>query len=849
MTVATCCVLAGGAMAQVGFSIFSQSTGTYTPITGTQLSANMTASSGAGSLDAVSTALTFPGGFSFTFNGTPYTDCRVSTDGNITFGTNTTNSSAPLSSTTAWNGVVAAFARDLQGGYIFTSNRTTGNPVITVTNGGFDGITVGSVIFGSGIPVGATVVSKDEMAGTVTLSAAPTTTATGVYAWVWNGRINYELLGTAPNRTMVIQWSNFKPFGQTLTTVSGFRGNFQIRLNEADNSIEVVYGPCSPGVGTTITTGYQVGLRGPNNTFPTNVNNRTVVKGTNDWATSSPGTSNTSTCVYNDVAPSNVIPSGLTYRWDVAPALNVAAGTVIRTSTGCFGATESLSARITNAGTGAIDLTTDPVSVSVSVGGAGSGTLTGSVNTGTLASGATLDIPLTPTLDMSAAGTYTFATTASMTGDGNAGDNLANSQIVVTAPAAAPQLAEFTTFTGANLATVHPGWSEATGQAGPTGTTSTWEQANAAQETGLGSRTARVNLFFNTRREWIVAPRVTVVGATDELTFKAAMTDWNAIAADPEGMGASDDSVNVRISTNCGLSWTTIYSFNAANLNGVTNTLSPYVVPLGAYAGQQVIIGIFATDGTADNTADYDFHVDDVRIGTPPTCLAVTGLAITGATTTSLTGGWNVEPGAGGYEWEVRTSGVGGSGATGLVQTGNVGTNSVTVSSLTANTAYTLWVRSDCTAGSAGYSTWVSVGAFTGYCVPTVTNAGDYISGFSTTGAIGNITNPTGAASPGNYGDFTAQTVSAADGATFNYSLSYVGGTNGIRVWVDWNNNLVFEGSELMSTVGPAGSPQNGTVTVPPGTPLGSYRMRVRAAWNVLPAGPCGNESYGETED
>ena len=507
MFMAACCVLAGGAVAQVGFSAFSQSLGTYTPITGTQLSANMTASSGAGSLDAVSTALTFPGGFSFTYNGTAYTDCRVSTDGNITFGTTTTNSTVPLSSTTAWNGAIAAFARDLQGGYIFTSNRTSGSTTVTVTSGSFAGITAGSVIFGSGIPTGATIASVDEMGGTLELSTAATSTATGVYAWVWNGRINYDLVGTAPNRTMVIQWSNFKPWGQTLTSTNGFRVNFQIRLNEADNSIEVVYGDCDPGVGVTTTTGAQVGLRGPNNSFPSNVNNRLVVKGTNDWATTDPGIANNSSCPFNPIAPANVIPSGLTFRWDAPPALNVSAGIVQRTGSGCFGAAESLTARIANSGTGTIDLTTNPVSISVSIGGAGTGTLTGTANTGTLAPGATQDVALTPTADMSASGTYTFATTVTMTGDELATDDLFNSQIDNPA-ATLPQTVDFTGFTGTNLSALFPGWYEATGATVPTGTTSGLVQSSATQETAwAGNRTIRYNFWNAGDVLWVVSPR------------------------------------------------------------------------------------------------------------------------------------------------------------------------------------------------------------------------------------------------------------------------------------------------------------------------------------------------------
>ncbi len=61
----------------------------------------------------------------------------------------------------------------------------------------------------------------------------------------------------------------------------------------------------------------------------------------------------------------------------------------------------------------------------------------------------------------------------------------------------------------------------------------------------------------------------------------------------------------------------------------------------------------------------------------------------------------------GGYEWEVRFSGIGGSGATGLQANGATlaGVVTATANSMLANTNYTLYVRSN--AGASDFSTWV----------------------------------------------------------------------------------------------------------------------------------------------
>ncbi|MBK6551354.1 MAG: hypothetical protein IPG11_13275 [Flavobacteriales bacterium] len=156
---------------------------------------------------------------------------------------------------------------------------------------------------------------------------------------------------------------------------------------------------------------------------------------------------------------------------------------------------------------------------------------------------------------MTAVGTYTFALTLTMTGDAVAGNNTSSNGITNAALYAVPQVADFAAFTGVNLAAVHTGYSEGIGAALPAGTTSAWAQSAAAQETGFLTRTTRVNLLAASKREWIVAPKV-VVGATDVISFKAAITD--------------------------------------------------------------VGTAIRASEGTVDDVASYDFHLDDFGVVTPP---------------------------------------------------------------------------------------------------------------------------------------------------------------------------------------------------------------------------------------
>ncbi len=92
----------------------------------------------------------------------------------------------------------------------------------------------------------------------------------------------------------------------------------------------------------------------------------------------------------------------------------------------------------------------------------------------------------------------------------------------------------------------------------------------------------------------------------------------------------------------------------------------------------------------------------NVAFTTPLSCYPVTGLDITAIAGTNVTFGWTA-PTQGNpvvnYQYELRTSGAAGSGATGLAQTGFSATNSQLISGLVSGTSYTFYVRSDCNAG------------------------------------------------------------------------------------------------------------------------------------------------------
>lgn len=113
------------------------------------------------------------------------------------------------------------------------------------------------------------------------------------------GELSYKTVGTAPNRSLVIQWKNYSYYPQ-----SPANGNFdfQIHLNE-NYTISVVYGAF---VGMPTFANTIVGLRGASNT---DYNTRQTAS---NWANTIASTTPTNFCqVSSTIFP----PNGLTYTW------------------------------------------------------------------------------------------------------------------------------------------------------------------------------------------------------------------------------------------------------------------------------------------------------------------------------------------------------------------------------------------------------------------------------------------------------------------------------------------------------------------------------------------------------
>jgi hypothetical protein len=119
---------------------------------------------------------------------------------------------------------------------------------------------------------------------------------------------------------------------------------------------------------------------------------------------------------------------------------------------------------------------------------------------------------------------------------------------------------------------------------------------------------------------------------------------------------------------------------------------------------------------------------------------------------------------------------------------------------------------------------------------------------------IGDIDNSGSGCSDDGYGNFTTMSTDLEQNGTYDLTITTGYSNQYIRVWIDLNDDYVFDtnsdelilDNHLIASVGTSTI----QVTIPSDANLGSHVMRAKANWNsVVPDDACEATSYGETED
>ncbi len=705
--------------AQVSSYSFAQSTGTYTPLPGTAtVLATATGNTGAASLDNVVYPVTLP--FGFSFNGSNYTSINVSTNGFITFGATApgTATYSPISSTETYAGAVSAWGKDLN--TIFNLGSTTGN-------------------------------------------------------------ISWSVVGTAPNREIVIQWADFRPAYATSTT-SVYTLSFQVRLRETTNTIAVVYKAGSYLLGSTSVSGTtQVGLRGATNAdFNHRLNSTTAL-----FTASTLATTNGNSQAFNTTAATPGMPTnGLTYTW---------------TPPSCFGPSGFVS-------TG---MTTSSATVSWAT------PSTPPANGYEIYYSTTTTPPATPQIT-GVAGTSTSYTIPGLSAN-------TTYYIWIKAKCSATDQSALV-----GPISVYTGYCVPTG-----GGSSTTYYLNNVTTTGgwtnLGYTANSYQAYVNSPGTVIASPGSNIVtnlaSSGGSTYYYYIWVDWN------NDLDFNDPGETILA--------TTSYTSTATGTIAV-----PAGQPLGNYKirTSSSFIGANTACGPAPYGNYVDFTLSIVA---PPTCLPPTGLTITNATTTSATIQWTVPTPApaGGYDVYYNTTGVSPVAGT-TPQYSGVSGPSQLISGLSPNTTYYIWVRARCSGSDISYWSGPRT-VYTNYCVPAggTSSSTYYLNNITTTGGFTNL-NYT-ATTYSAYVNNSATSFSVLPGGSVNVSMNSGTSTYYYYLWIDWNNDMAFDPATETVYATTSYTTTGTTVINTTGRPSGSYRARFATSFigAITPCGsaPYGN--------
>ncbi len=521
--------MAGFANAQVNTYTFSQANGTYTDIGATADTvayATGTGTSAVNSLDdVIYPAIPIP--FTFTIDGNSYSSYSISSNGFITFGGTDPAGGyyTPISGTTAYERAASGYGRDNIGTRGITATRTASSNVLTaVPSAHFVGLEVGRIITGTGIPASTTITALNQGAGTITISNNATASGTTALL-VATGSIMKNTTGSVGSRVHTIQFKGFRPF---TSTANANHLEFQIRLYEGTNVIDVTYGNNTNSASTT----GQVGLRGSANT---DFNNRST---TTNWAATTAGGTNAVTCTMNGT----VVPaSGLRFIWTppvppVADDMGVSAasigapGQIISAGKGY-----NLNATARNFGTAVQNV----VPVYYTVNG---GSPVGPVNTvGPIPSGGSENVVFSGGNAFTAVtpGVYVIKVYTALSGDGNAVNDTLTLNLTVNAKVTVPYLEVFTapvnwTVLLENVA----------------GTAPIYALTTCVNPDGVAADIAvRANFFSASagRREVLRSPEFDLTGVSNPvLNFYVAYRTFT---------GNEQDSLEVLVSTDGGLTF------------------------------------------------------------------------------------------------------------------------------------------------------------------------------------------------------------------------------------------------------------------------------------------------------
>jgi len=734
----------------------------------------------------------------------------------------------PSGATTLLN--VANFTTSYPIGFNFIYNNTQFSEVFISDNGYF--------YFKGPTPVTApSVAAGAALSSTVAYLGAISGYGSSLTAFAGEaGEVSYVKTGALGNQVFTVQYKNLRRYDGVSVHYDGLM-NFQIKLYEADNRIEVLYKDFTTTQLTQVKG--QVGLRGPTNVFANgNVNNRNNSASTT-FVPTVDGTLNGDGLITRFINPTVYGPApGTKFVW--TPCFN---------PTGLVTALQGDNITVNFSWTAPLY---QPVGNNYEWEVRTSG-LPGSGATGLYAS-ATTALTSASVTSLTIGQAYVFYVRSSCKGGPPTWTQYLTGSVTPSCSAAlnVPYYQDFETAVVPAIPLC-------------TATLAVTDQPMVTKNNTTGQPNAP--LYGFTSKNLITGGPTAYPGGSTNATDNWFFTQGiNLAAAGTYKLtytyGGTREQVwfSQRLKVAYGTAKTVLGMSNVvANHPNIKNSPLTFSVNFTVVSAGVYYLGFNAYAGSNNGF----LQIDNISL-VPTTCFPPTLLTASQIGPNSANIGWTAPAAnpSGGYQYYYSTSSTTPLASDSPSGTVPAGTLVTTIASLNPSTTYYYWVRSSC--GGSDFSQWSAVGSFT-TTTPPCTPVPSSVDGTGITNVTFGTINNTTSNETGNYGNFSNlfNYVSQTQPANITLTYSTAGFAYWTRIWVDWNNDgdfydtseeVYFSGTEL-----PAGV-NNISFSVPTliGGVLntaGPHRMRIGGAdINNLSGvaagqGPCYIGPWGTFED
>ena len=385
---------------------------------------------------------------------------------------------------------------------------------------------------------------------------------------------------------------------------------------------------------------------------------------------------------------------------------------------------------------------------------------------------------------------------------------------------------------------------------GPTGAVNTgsWGQDGYLNNGFEGA--AKINIYSTSPigTGWLVSPVFDLTTGGYQVKYKVGATQWASTNPITQGAMGSDDFVYVLMSIDGGATWTNLTTYSATNTPSNLGSTATFNIP--TVTSSSVKFAFYGTSGTVLDSQDVDFFIDDFEIQTIPLAAPICSATVTAVPNASCGNeatliSWAAAAGADSYKLTIGTTAGGSEILNNLV----VGGLSYSYPGALNTTYYYKVIPFNANGDATGCTEQSFTTAATGcYCPSLPTNE----DGTGMTNAVVGTTNfPINLTSAPYYGNQMATPVNLNQNTVANIQLTYSTSTYpySTYVWIDLNDNFIFEASELLfQGLAPAVGVLNASFTMSATAPLGAHRMRISGG-DGLAANPCFSGSWANTVD